>query len=88
MSVPQYWSVGFGLIILGRIIHYFAVSRYLSRRGIQVERTRLYIRDWREWAAYKKARLSGGEPLTWWYVLWTVQIILIFWLVGWFEMIL
>jgi len=32
-----------------------------------------------------QARLSDHEPLTWWYVLWAIQIVLLFWMVGWFA---
>jgi hypothetical protein len=87
MGLPLYWSIGFGLIILGRTIHYFAVARYLKQRGILVEHNLFGVRDWAEWAAYKKAVLSDGQPLTWWYVLWTIQVILMFWLAGWFAMV-
>ena len=87
MSVPQYFSVGFALIILVRTIQYFAITRYLKRRGIEVRRGWFSIRDWPAWAAYKKARLSDGQPLTWWYALWTIQISLLFWLAGWLAMV-
>ncbi len=88
MSVWQYWSVGFVLILMGRTIHYFAVTRYLKRRGIQIEHRWLSVRDWPEWAAYKKALVSECQPLTWWYALWAIQIILFFWIVGWVALLL
>jgi hypothetical protein len=43
------------------------------------------IRDWSEWAAYRNARLCDHQPLTWWYVLWALQIVLFFWMLGWFA---
>jgi hypothetical protein len=79
----QYWSIGFALVILGRTIHYFVITRYLKRRGIEVQYARFSVRDWRDWTAYKKARLAEGQPIMWLYVLWTLQIILMFWLAGW-----
>lgn len=47
--MPQYFSVGFALIILVRTIQYFAITRYLKRRGIDVRRGWFSIRDWPEW---------------------------------------
>jgi hypothetical protein len=82
LSLPEYFSIGFALIVLGRTIHYLAVTRYLRERGIAATGGRSSIRDWNEWADYRKTRLSDHQPLTWWYVLWTIQIILFFWLVG------
>jgi hypothetical protein len=83
LSLPQYFIAGFALIVLGRAIHYLAVTRYLREHGIAVRRAGSVIPDWREWAAYRKTRLSDHQPLTWWYALWTIQLILLFWLVGW-----
>jgi hypothetical protein len=79
----QFFSIGFALIVLGRAIHYLAVTRYLRERGIAVPAGLSPIRDWNEWAAYRKARFSDHQSLTWWYVIWTIQIILLFWLAGW-----
>ena len=83
LSLPQYFSIGFALIVLGRAIHYVAVTRYLRERGIAITRAGSLIPDWKEWAAYRKTRLSDHRPLTWWYVLWAIQVILFFWVVGW-----
>jgi hypothetical protein len=87
MSIPlspsQYFSIGFGLIVLGRTIHYLAITRYLKERGIDAGAGRSSIRDWNELAAYRKARLSDQQPLTWWYIIWAILIILSFQLVGW-----
>ena len=87
MSIPlspsQYFSIGFGLVVLGRTIHYLAITRYLRERCIDAGAGRSSIRDWNEWAAYRKARLFDQQPLTWWYVIWAIQIILLFQLMGW-----
>ena len=85
LSVPQYFSIGFVLIVLGRAIHYVAVTRYLKARGISVTRTGAMVPDWKEWAAYRKARLSDHKTVTLWYVLWAFQVVLLFWMVGWFA---
>jgi hypothetical protein len=85
LSLPQYFSIGFALIVLGRAIHYVAVTRYLTARGISITRAGALVPDWKEWAAYRKARLSDQKPLTLWYVLWAIQIILLFWMLGWFA---
>ena len=85
LSVSEYFIIGFALVLLGRTIHYLAVTRYLRERGVLLAVDRSPIRDWSEWAAYRKARLSDHQPLTWWYVLWTIQIVLCFWMIGWFA---
>ena len=84
LSVSEYFIIGFALVLLGRTIHYLVVTRYLRERGVLPTTDRSTIRDWSEWAAYRKARLSERQPLTWWYVLWTIQIVLFFWMLGWF----
>src|SRR5437588_5547623 len=84
LSVLEYFGNGFALIILGRVIHYIAVARYLRDNNIAVAGPSS-IRDWNEWAAYKKARLADHQPLTWWYALWILQIVLFFWMAGWFA---
>jgi hypothetical protein len=85
LSVSEYFIVGFALIALGRAIHYRAVTRYLRERGLVTTGSRWAIRDWSEWSAYRKARLSDHQPLTWWYVLWALQIVLFVWMIGWFA---
>lgn len=84
LSVPAYFGMGFALIVLGRAIQYVAVTRYLRDNDIAVT-GRSSIRDWNEWAAYRKARVANHQPLTWWYALWTLQIVLFFWVLGWFA---
>src|SRR5713101_5485181 len=83
LSSPEYFSIGFALIVLGRVIHYAAVTRYLKERGVAVARAGSMIPDWKEWTAYRETRLSDHQPLIWWYVLWAIQVILFFWIVGW-----
>jgi hypothetical protein len=83
LSLPQYFIAGFALILLGRAIHYLAVTRYLREHGITVTRAGSVIPDWKEWSAYRKTRLFNHQPLTWWYALCAIQLILLFWLVGW-----
>jgi len=85
LSVSEYFIIGFGLVLLGRTIHYLAITRYLRERGVLATIDRSPIRDWSEWAAYRKARLSDHQPLTWWYVCWGIQIVLFFWVIGWFA---
>jgi hypothetical protein len=85
LSLPAYFFLGFALIVLGRTIHYLAVTRYLRGRGIVAAGDRWAIRDWREWSAYRKARLFDHQPLTWWYVLWAIQIVVFVWMIGWFA---
>jgi hypothetical protein len=82
--VLQYFSIGLALMVLGRTVHYLAVTRYLREQGLVAPAGGSSIRDWIEWAAYRKARLSDHQSLTWWYVLWTIQVVLLFWLIGWF----
>lgn len=83
LSLTQYFIAGAALIVVGRAIQFLAVTRYLRERGIAVTRAGSAIPDWKEWAAYRKARLSDHQPLTWWYALWTIQLILLFWVLGW-----
>lgn len=83
LTLGQYFTIAVVLIVLGRTIHYLTITRYLREHGIVIE-AQSPIRDWKEWAAYRRARLSARESLTWWYVLWTMQIILLIWVVGWF----
>lgn len=85
VSVSEYFIIGFALVLLGRTIHYLTVTRYLRERGVLATIGRSPIRDWGEWAAYRKARLSDHQSLTWWYVLWAIQIVLFFWIMGWFA---
>ena len=85
LSVSEYFIIGFALVLAGRTIHYLAVTRYLRERGVLATIDRSPIRDWSEWTAYRKARLSDHQPLTWWYVLWAIQIVLFFWMLGWFA---
>src|ERR1051326_926742 len=84
LSFPLYLSVGPALILLARVIHYQAVTRYLKENNVAVASSSS-IRDWNEWAAYKRARLANNERLTWWYVLWAIQVILFFYMLGWFA---
>ena len=84
LSVPAYIGIGAGLILLGRAIHYRTVTRYLRERNVAVASSSS-IRDWNEWAAYKQARVHNHEPLTWWYVIWTIQGILFIYMLGWFA---
>jgi len=86
LSISEYFVIGFALMLLGRTIHYLAVTRYLRARGVLATIDRSPIRDWSEWAAYRKARVSDRQPLTWWYVLWAIQIVLAFWMIGWFAL--
>ena len=83
LSVPQYFSIGFALIVLARAIHYLTVTRYLKERGVAVARTGTSISDWEEWMTYRRMRLSDHRPLVWWYVLLAIQITLLFWVAGW-----
>jgi hypothetical protein len=83
LSLPQYFSIGFALIVSGRVIQYLAVTRYLKERGVVTARAGSLIPDWKELNAYRQTRLSDHQPLIWWYVLWTIQVILCFWVVGW-----
>jgi hypothetical protein len=83
--MPEYFIIGLGLIALGRTIHYLAVTRYLREHDLVAEGERGAIRDWREWSAYRKARLSDRQSLTWWYVLWAIQIVVLVWMIGWFA---
>jgi hypothetical protein len=85
LSLLGYFFLGFALIVLGRTIHYLAVTRYLRERGIVATGDRWRIRDWSEWSVYRKARLADHQPLTWWYVLWALQIVVFIWMIGWFA---
>src|SRR5258708_9529872 len=84
LSVEVYLGIGFVLILLGRIIHYRAVRRYLRDNKVAVK-GHSTIRDWNDLAAYRNARHATHQPLTWWYLLWAIQIILFVWMVGWFA---
>jgi hypothetical protein len=66
LSLGQYSAIGVGLIVLDRTIQYLVMTRYLRQRGIATKGGRSPISDWNEWAAYRKARLSAHQPLTWW----------------------
>ena len=81
-SLPAYISIGPALALLGRVIHYRAVTRYLRERNVSVV-GKSSIRDWNELAAYKQARVSNHELLAWWYVLWVIQAILFIYILGW-----
>ena len=81
MSLQLYFFAGGALIILGRVIHYRVITRYLKSRGIVVGSRA--INDWAEWKAYRAARLAEKQPITWWYVLWAMQAVLLFWVAGW-----
>ena len=83
MSLESYYfAIGVALITLGRTIQYLVMTRYLKSRGLAVAKGR-WLSDWAEWKAYRAARLSEKQPITWWYVLWAMQVVLLFWLVGW-----
>lgn len=83
MSIQLYFGLGVALIILGRVIHYRVITRYLKSRGIAVAKGSSTLSDWKEWKVYKAARLSEKQPITWWYVLQAMQAVLLFWVVGW-----
>jgi|GEM_PF-1189042 len=83
MSLQLYFALGVALIILGRVIHYRVITRYLKSRGLAVAKGSSTLSDWKEWKAYKAARLSEKQPITWWYVLQAMQAVLLFWVVGW-----
>jgi hypothetical protein len=34
----------------------------------------------------EKRGCRDRQPLTWWYVLWAIQIVLAFWMIGWFAL--
>jgi hypothetical protein len=85
LSLEEYFIIGVALIVIARTIHYLAVTRYLRERGVATTGDRWSIRDWSQWSAYRTARLSDHQPLTWWYVLWALQIVVFVWMVGWFA---
>ena len=72
--MTAYWWVTIVFCFADRVVHYFAVYPYLKRRGIHPS-----LRHWNfisaDLAAYKSARSSAGEPLTWWYVFRAVRIL-------------
>jgi hypothetical protein len=82
MSLQLYFGLGVALAILGRVIHYLVVTRYLKSRGLEVAKGH-WLRDWAEWKAYRAARLAEKQPIIWWYVLWAMQLVLLFWVAGW-----
>jgi len=82
MNLQLYFFLGIALIVLGRTIHYLVITRYLKSRGLEVAKGS-WLSDWREWKAYKAARLSEKQPIAWWYVLWAMQVVLLFWVAGW-----
>jgi hypothetical protein len=84
LSVPEYFGIGVALIVLGRAIHYLTVTRYLRDNNIAVAGGSSF-RDWNEWSAYRKGRIADHQSLTWWYILWAIQFVLFFWMVGWFA---
>jgi hypothetical protein len=71
MSKSLVWTIVWVLFAFNfaeRVIHYFVIYPYLKHRGIHPPlhwHTNFYSADM---TAYKKARLSASEPLTWWYV--------------------
>lgn len=83
MSIELYFALGVALIILARVIHYRAITRYLRSRGLAVAKGSSTLTDWKEWKAYRAARLSEKQPITWWYVLLAMQAVLLLWVVGW-----
>jgi hypothetical protein len=85
LGVGEYFLIGFAFVLLARTIHYLAVTRYLREHGIVAATEGATIRDWAEWSAYRKARITRHESLTWWYFLWFTQVFLLFWLAGWFA---
>jgi hypothetical protein len=87
LSISEYFVIGVALVLLGRTIHYLAITRYLRDRGVLQTIDHSPIRDWSAWAAYRKARLSDHQPLTWWYVVWAIQIVVGLWMIGWFVLL-
>lgn len=74
-----YWVFILSLVA-NIVIHYYVIYPYLKSRGIHPPLR--WYRNFRssDVAAYKMARSSAGEPLTWWYVVRTVEILI--WLVA------
>src|SRR5438270_2958134 len=85
LGVGEYFLIGFAFVLLARAIHYLAITRYLREHDIVAAAEGATIRDWAEWSAYRKARMARHEPLTWWYVLWLTQVVLLVWMIGWFS---
>jgi hypothetical protein len=88
LRLQLYFAVGIALAILGRVIHYRVITRYLKSRGLPVASGSSTFSDWKEWKAYKAARRSENQSIIWWYVLLAMGIIGVFYVAGWFCIVL
>jgi hypothetical protein len=71
------WWWTFFFVVWGTemVIHYYVIYPYLKNHGVHP--LLRWSRNFRtsDVAAYKTARSSAGEPLTWWYVFRTLRIL-------------
>ncbi len=75
MNLQLYFWTGAALVILERVLHYRVITRYLRSRGLAVARGSATLSYRKEWKAYKAARLSENQPITWLYVFRAMQIL-------------
>lgn len=81
------WWCFFVVWVAEVVIHYFVIYPYLKSRGIHPA-----LRWYRHFisadeAAYKMARSSAGEPLTWWYVVRAMRILVYLLVIGWLYLL-
>lgn len=81
-NLQLYFFLVAALITLGRVLHYRVITRYLKSRGLEPAKGH-WFNDFRDWKAYRAARLAEKQPITWWYVLWAMQVVLLFLVAGW-----
>ena len=73
--MTAYWWVLIVFCFADRFVHYFAIYPYLKSRGIHPSLRWYSNFISADVVAYKRARLSAGESLTWWYVFRAVRIL-------------
>jgi hypothetical protein len=73
--LSTYWWVFFILGFAHIGVHYFVIYPYLKSRAIHPTLHWFSNFIWADTAAYKRARLSAGQSLTWWYVIHAIRVL-------------
>jgi len=70
-----WWWMFFLFGFADRVVHYFAIYPYLKNRAIYPSLHWYSKLIWSDAAAYKRARRSAGQSLTWWYIIHAIRVL-------------
>jgi hypothetical protein len=86
--VSTYGIVFITIIVISVLIHTFVVVRVLRQYGHGPLTGWINISQYRELREYKKICMAEGKPLIWWRVLYTLDVLCVVGVIGWFLLFL